>query len=218
MHICAVSDLHGRLPAIPPCDVLILAGDIAPDFGNPWIPDIMRQRQTEWLDTTYREWEQTVPAKHILAVPGNHDWFFELPEGLKTRLFVDEGCEILDETTDTLKTFWFTPWVEPCGNWNYQLDRARRYDRWAPKMPCNLDVLVAHGPAHKVCDIAFGGNTHAGCPMMRAMIQARTPANFCYGHIHEAQRYGGPKHHLGKTTTYCCSMWGDNWTPVVFEL
>jgi hypothetical protein len=203
--ICAVADQHGRLPTIPDCDVL---------FTTPFNPDIMRQRQAEWLDTYYRAWELTVPAKHILATPGNHDWFTRLPDGLRTRLFIDEGCEIDG------KTFWFTPWSEAppsVYHWNYILGRGDRARQWQ-SMPRNLNVLVSHAPAHKVCDIALGGNRHCGCPEMRALIQSRTPEVFCHGHIHEAQRYGGPKHHLGRTTTYCCSMWGAEWKPVEFEL
>lgn len=216
MKICAVSDLHGRLPAIPACDVLVIAGDITPDYWSLHSADLMRARQVEWLQTEYAAWEHTVPAKHILATPGNHDWWTRLPDGLRTRLFIDEGCEVWDEATGLLRTFWFTPWIEPVAYWNFMLPRAER-KAYFGKIPTGLDVLVAHSPAHGVRDTAYDGE-HCGCPELRHYIQERKPKFFFYGHIHEAQRLGGPHSHLGETQTYCCSMWGDNWTPVEVEL
>lgn len=216
MKICAVSDLHGRFPTIPECDVLLIAGDLCADFGHPGIPNIMRERQMAWLDTDYRAWEASVPAKHILATPGNHDWINAVPEGLKTRLFIDEGCEVYDELTDQQRKFWFTPWIEPIWDWNYMLERGPRKARFE-MIPHGLDVLVSHSPIHNVCDAAYDGE-HCGCPELRRIVQDRKPAHVCYGHIHEAQRHGGPHHMLGKTATHCCSMWGENWKPVEFDL
>src|SRR5262249_33524902 len=71
MKVVAVSDLHGNLPAIPPCDLLLLAGDITP------VRDHRLAHQAEWLDTTFRAWLNQVPARKVIGVAGNHDFIFQ---------------------------------------------------------------------------------------------------------------------------------------------
>jgi hypothetical protein len=107
MKICCVSDLHGRLPVIPECDVLVIAGDVAPDAPNHWFisREDRRQYQWNWFQTTYAAWEQTVPAKHIVATPGNHDWCLSLPEECRTKWLISEGLTIEENT------FWGEPYV-----------------------------------------------------------------------------------------------------------
>jgi len=210
MLICAISDLHGRFPVIPPCDVLLIAGDICPDMHRRACNDveIMRAEQTRWLNDEYYEWEQTLPTRHIFATFGNHDWVVRMPRHVNTRLFIDEAWE------HDGKRFYFTPWVAHCGDWNFQLDRAGRKVRFAD-IPAGLDVLVAHSPAHGVMDKAYNGDV-CGCPELRQMVQIQKPKVMVHGHIHEGQRWG--KHMaLGKTSVYNVSMWGD-WSPTTFVI
>jgi Icc-related predicted phosphoesterase len=216
MRCCAVSDLHGRLPAIPECDVLLIAGDVCPDEYpaktryTGWDPELAELEQTNWLKSEYAAWEQTVPAQHILATFGNHDWVTSGPEGLKTQFFIDE------EHVIGAARFYFTPWVSIIGNWNFQLDRERRKTRFE-EIPSKLDVLVAHSPAHDVLDKVYGAyGEHAGCPELRRVVQQRQPRFMVHGHIHEGQRYGN-RAQLGNTTVYNVAMWGE-WTPTVFEI
>jgi 3',5'-cyclic AMP phosphodiesterase CpdA len=64
--IRAASDLHGRLPDIAPCDVLLLAGDLCPDYSVP--------QQRAWLGAALRPWLQSLDVEHVVAIAGNHDF------------------------------------------------------------------------------------------------------------------------------------------------
>lgn len=205
-----VSDLHGRLPEIPECDVLLNCGDICPDLDmGGWDRGLMKMRQTEWLGDTYRAWEQTVPAKMIFAVPGNHDWVMSFPDCCRSQMFIDSG------TTFEGKTFWFTPWVAHCGDWNYQANREqRRY--YFDNIPHKLDMLVHHAPAFGVGDLTYS-NEPAGCRELKAVIQKRHPRYSCFGHIHEGVR-AGREYRLGGTKMFHASMWGAKWKPIVLDI
>ena len=60
--VCATADLHGWLPPISPCDLLLIAGDICPPTD-----------QRHWLDTNFRTWLVDSPARHVVATWGNND-------------------------------------------------------------------------------------------------------------------------------------------------
>jgi Icc-related predicted phosphoesterase len=214
LKICAISDLHGRLPKIPDCQVLILAGDICPDIASRQAfhdPELMKLGQMRWLHEEFEPWERTWPdsVRICLATPGNHDWITEFPASCRTKLYIDEGVEAYG------KKFYFTPWVSPCGPWNYQLERENRA-YFFNTIPTGLDLLVSHSPAHNVGDKAYG-DVPSGCPEMRATIY-RTQPRFCvFGHIHEGRRYGY-EWKLGQTVMYNVAMWGVNWKPTVFDI
>lgn len=211
MRVCVVSDLHGRLPVIPDCEVLINCGDIAPDMDHcGWDPSLMAMRQTEWYETEYYEWEQSWPTslRVSLATPGNHDWVTKLPDKCRTKLYIDESAEAYG------RRFWFTPWVQECGPWNYIMPRDLRKQCFAD-IPYKLDILVAHAPAFGVGDLTYSKEP-AGCRELRAAVQQKQPRYLVHGHIHEGQRFGR-QHRLGGTRVFNAAMWGD-WSPVIIDL
>lgn len=67
MKVVATSDLHGFLPQIPPCDLLLIAGDVCPVW-NHRLPF-----QRKWLRETFTPWLESLPARKIVGVWGNHD-------------------------------------------------------------------------------------------------------------------------------------------------
>jgi hypothetical protein len=190
--------------------LLILAGDFLPDMSHTFNdPDLMRVRQLEWVDTTLTPWAESLKVGRIIATPGNHDWISNLPPSCPVRLYRDELFEWEG------KRVWLTPWVEPCGPWNYQLTREYRKARFAA-IPNGLDVLVTHGPPYEVGDWAWNGE-HAGCPEMRQIIYQRKPRFVVFGHIHEGRRQMMPVQ-LGASTCYNVAVFGINWKPTEFDI
>ncbi len=74
MRIVALSDQHGFLPDVPPCDLLIVAGDVCPDRFGPFMAVHDPYQQQAWFDRTVRPWLAATPATHKLLTWGNHDW------------------------------------------------------------------------------------------------------------------------------------------------
>ena len=74
MRIVALSDQHGFLPGVPPCDLLIVAGDLCPDRFGPFMAAHDPHQQQAWFDWKIRPWLADAPATHKLLTWGNHDW------------------------------------------------------------------------------------------------------------------------------------------------
>jgi predicted phosphodiesterase len=96
--------LHGKLPLINPCDLLIIAGDITP--GG----DI--RKQALFLDTTFRYYFENIQARNIIYIAGNHDTIFQkapelVPQDLKATYLQDSMVEIFG-----FKVYG-TPWQLP---------------------------------------------------------------------------------------------------------
>lgn len=82
VHIVAISDLHGRLPEVPMCDLLLIAGDVCPDCKGTAIPafrPLVAERQLVWLREVFSPWLTRQPCGHVVMCWGNHDYVGELP-------------------------------------------------------------------------------------------------------------------------------------------
>lgn len=175
MKVYAVSDLHGTLPEIPECDLLILGGDY-----NPYN---RLTHQAAYMNDVFRPWLDQVPAKEIVAIAGNHDFIFQqnrpdlLPE-LRWHYLQDSGIELLG-----LK-IWGTPWTPTFYKWAFMKDDQDLVECFA-YMPQDLDILISHGPPRGILDKNRGGYSCGSQSLLNAILDNR-PKHTVFGHIHEA--------------------------------
>ena len=173
IRIAATSDLHGRLPDVPACDLLIIGGDICPGGSMAF--------QKNWLDTACRDWLEKIPAKEIIAIAGNHDLIFEQAPHLVPK---DMPWYYLEDSEIELQGFKFygTPWQLPF--WGaFNLDEkglALKYRN----IPHDVDILISHGPPFGIGDEVPAG--HQGSVSLRDKIFEIKPKLVVYGHIHPA--------------------------------
>jgi Icc-related predicted phosphoesterase len=201
MNVYALSDQHGDLPEIPECDLLLIAGDICPDFlaGRPGgLMDKGEQRQRNWLDNDFRAWLDEIPAKNVVGIAGNHDFVFEhkflIPEGLRWHYLEDDEVEI-----GGLR-IWGTPWVPKLQSWAFYGSPNMLSVR-AEAIPSGIDILLSHGPPFGYGDGIPAslwidgeirqGLEHAGEDELFKNLDRIAPKVVVCGHIHEG--YGSYK-------------------------
>ena len=182
--LAAASDLHGTLPDIPGCDILLLAGDLCP-HGS-----ILAQR--DWLDQDFRSWLDAVPAKHVVGVAGNHDFIFEkapdlVPAGLRWHYLQDSFVAL-----EGLK-IWGMPWILPImGVFNLPAtELVEKYSR----IPNDTDIVVSHGAPYGIGDMVpsrwsipdteWPGGEHVGSRELTGRMFEVKPQLVVFGHIHE---------------------------------
>lgn len=190
--ILATADLHGVLPEIQECDILIIAGDVCPDFKM----QAGVAAQLRWLDTKFRAWLARVPAAHIIGIAGNHDFVFEKWGGAVRDLELPWIYLEDREVSVAGVTFHGIPWVPNLSRWAFHADPQRLQDRFA--IINNLvDVVISHGPPLGFRDFTVPkfGAVHAGAPEANEMLHRVEPKAFVCGHIHEG--YGVENHPSG---------------------
>lgn len=175
LSIVLTSDLHGYLPDLPDCDILLIAGDICPDGG----PD----HQADWLDGPFRRWLCQQPAKEVVAVAGNHDFVFQDDPNLVPKL----PWHYLQDSVVNLMgvNIYGTPWQPVFFDWAFNLDEPALAGKWK-LIPDDTQILLLHGPPHGYGDRNSEG-THTGSPSLTRRIRQIKPQLVVCGHIHEAR-------------------------------
>lgn len=205
MKILATSDLHGRLPEVEPCDLLIIAGDVCPDFYTD-----RRSEQAAWLDTTFRRWLEDVPAEFVVGIAGNHDFVFETdmyPRDLRWEYLLDDGLEI-----EGLK-LWGSPWVPNLPKWAFHLTDTEADGNWK-MVPEDLDILISHGPPVGYGDLVGErfGDVRVGCKYLERAIRHERPKVVICGHIHEG--YGFYRHREVPVDIYNVAHNDERYNPI----
>lgn len=178
--VVCVSDLHGHLPVIDECDLLLIGGDVCPAI------DHSEERQRRWLDREFRDWLERVPAKRIIGTWGNHDFVAQAGKApaLPGDWLIDAG------TTWEGLTIWGSPWTPTFGTWAFMDRDDNLAERWS-WIPEDTSILITHGPPHGRCDQTHRGPRAGSESLARRVSElSRLCLHLC-GHIHEGYGESG---------------------------
>ena len=204
MRLALTADLHGKLPELrDECDVLVIAGDICPDYKRVYFRGVNHEsareyngeaEQLKWLEREFIPWTDLTRAEHIVVIAGNHDYVFESAEPRCRQLLADANIDYLrDESVDIAGVkFYGLPWVPNLPRWAFYGD----YDKLTEvynAVPEDTDVLITHGPPFGYGDLTdengYGPSEHVGTPQCLSAIKRVAPRITVTGHIHEAYGY-----------------------------
>jgi Icc-related predicted phosphoesterase len=199
--VCA-ADLHEHLVEIPPCDLLLIAGDVSFAFKGD-----LRAKHA-FLAGEFKDWLERAPAEEVVLVAGNHDQSIEawgLPDGLRCHYLLDEAIELFG------LTMWGTPWQPWFHDWAfnapYRDGEAFLAAKFEP-IPGGIDIIVGHGPPYGYGDLTR--DTHVGSTAMTETLERVKPRLMVCGHIHPA--YG--RYRLGETEIVNASVVDNEYRPV----
>ena len=127
MKVTAISDLHGNLIDIEPCDLLLICGDISPlEIQRDYI------QMTKWIFNEFQEWIMKIDCPTVILTPGNHDfWFEKMINQSNTYLFnkltilIDGEEKVYNSTDDKWYKIYGTPWCKQCGPWAFMANHAK---------------------------------------------------------------------------------------------
>jgi Icc-related predicted phosphoesterase len=188
MKIVAISDTHMwgmPLKELPAGDVLVHAGDATYRGTEAEVQQFRNELVKHLEDSRYKK-----GYKHIIFVPGNHDWGFYNHEQQFRDMFQDyPNVHILinqEVVIDGVK-FWGSPVCPPFGRWAFYLEDDQRRQLWNT-IPDDTDILITHGPPKHVLDEVYNywdNVEHTGCAHLANRVIAVKPKYHFFGHIHE---------------------------------
>jgi len=185
MRLVLISDTHCQhdLLDIPPCDILIHAGD--------WT-----RKGSEFDTIDFLMWlESQTQAKNKIFISGNHDFYpEEEPEKFKElRNKWAPNATYLEEDSAVIGGYKFygspiTPWFH---SWAFNRVRGDEIRQHWDLIPDDTDVLITHGPAlgygDKLSKYGSEPGARVGCADLLHTIdfRLRQLKLHVYGHIHE---------------------------------
>lgn len=189
MRVCAVADLHGHLPDTPPCDLLLLPGDLT------WHVSVAGE--IEWLRGPFTEWVAERDARLVVAIAGNHDF-----SAAKTDVWRELPLTYLQDETIRWEgeVIHGCPWSNRFGNWAFMDDEHGLADRMR-QVPNDTTILMTHGPPHKLGDLVARGEHVGSKAFARRAASLKHLKLHVFGHIHE-DRGEWDNGHITANVTY----------------
>ena len=199
--------MHSKIKDMPEGDILVHSGDFTGRLTHQ-VEDMIS------LNT----WLGTLPYKHKLLVPGNHDKLCEKDPNT-ARGLLSNGTLLIDEgiTIDGIR-FWGHPWTPVFGNWYFMKSPGSHMKKYTDKIPEDTDVLISHGPPRGVLDELDWDKTHVGCEQLLSRVLDIKPKVHAFGHIHCARgEYKGLHTHF-VNSAICDEGYRPVHRPIVVEI
>ena len=175
VRVCCIGDFHGRIPPpVPPCDLLLVAGDIGPD--DP-------EEAGRWLADELAPWLEAQPAREVVAVAGNHD-LLAAADG--ARFGAAAPWRYLDNSAEDVAGVRVagSAWSLPFGSWPFMADEDVLAEIWR-RIPDDTQIVLVHGPPYGCCDGTARGVRGGSRSLLRRLTDLPDLRLVCCGHIHE---------------------------------
>ena len=69
MYVSVISDLHGYLPDLNPCELVLICGDIVPLYLQRSSVDTYI-----WYSTVFKNWAMRLKCQKVIFIAGNHKY------------------------------------------------------------------------------------------------------------------------------------------------
>lgn len=218
MKICAVSDLHGYLPELKPCELVLICGD-----SVPLEYQASSKKTKKWYDITFRRWAEELPCDKVLFIAGNHELHFPRKKIIYESLFSKDNkitylchSEYIHKSKDGKEYKIFgTPYCKQFMNWAFMYPNEE-LEKIFKNIPSDLDILISHDNPYGYGDIVlqecpWADGSHIGNIPLAKAIKEKQPKYQFNGHLHSCE------HSLimiDNTKHYNCSIKDERYNPV----
>ena len=188
MLLGAISDLHGNLIDIYPCEVLFICGDI-----SPLRLQFNMEEMEYWITNEFLPWCEKLSCERIFLIAGNHDAFLERKKekfkslllGSKVVYLENELSEYITDNGDCYKIFG-TPYCHIFGNWPFMRTDEVLKNKFFD-IPEDCDIVFSHDCPFGTGDVCLELNEkHRGSIPLRDAIIRSKPRYLFTGHLHSA--------------------------------
>lgn len=218
MKICAISDLHGYLPELESCELVLICGDSVPlDY------QANSKKTRKWYDTVFRRWAGELPCDKVLFIAGNHELHFPGKKIIYESLFSkDDKITYLCHSEYLYKSkggkeykIFGTPYCKQFLDWAFMYPNEE-LEKIFKNIPNDLDILISHDNPYGYGDIIlqecpWADGSHIGNIPLAKAIEEKQPKYQFNGHLHSCD------HSLimiGNTKHYNCSINDEQYNPV----
>jgi len=202
-----ISDTHGQHKevSIPDGDILIHCGDLA-SYGK------------EHEIIHFGIWMRTLPHKHKILCPGNHDTLFQ-KDPRKALSLLGPSIHYIHDRTITVEGIRITgtAWQPYFYDWAFNIPDPEERIKKYRGLDSKADIVVTHTPPFGHLDISTRDD-RCGCVPLLDRIREIKPKIHCFGHIHEGYGIKQSQDIIYVNASTCNSYYQPVNKPIVLDL